>query len=188
MRTPSRCAHAWLQCGCHIEAYPGFVRHVGQVAHSLCTCGSCLSSWHAAKQCAAAPGGRHVPPEAECSPHLPCDYPIDCHSTSVAPQKLEGDIARLEAEAPRDASSLASLNAELAKAEAALETLNDGIKGEVERLHQQMAKVGKTSACQSNVSCWLRCTILIELQRRPSTPTLSWNCRRCAVQLVRPSC
>jgi hypothetical protein len=57
-------------------------------------------------------------------------------------QKLEGDIARWQEEVPADQAAAEAAGQALEAAEAQLESLQEGIKDEVEAHHQALNKVG----------------------------------------------
>lgn len=56
-------------------------------------------------------------------------------------QKLEAEVAGLEADLPSSQEAAQKLTAELAKQEEVLEDMLEAIKGEVEGYHQQLSEV-----------------------------------------------
>lgn len=61
----------------------------------------------------------------------------------VVPQKLEAEVAGLEAVLPSSQEAAQKLTAELAKQEEVLEDMLEAIKGEVEGYHQQLSEVSR---------------------------------------------
>jgi hypothetical protein len=72
----------------------------------------------------------------QVAPYLPGFISFCC-----ALQKLEGDIARWQEEVPADQAAAEAAGQALEAAEAKLESLQEGIKDEVEAHHQALNKV-----------------------------------------------